>query len=71
VLASIAASRSHSLRLGGASELSALTGGYHVAFLVGAAFAAAAAVIGGTLLREQPAGAYEGAHGATAATEAS
>jgi EmrB/QacA subfamily drug resistance transporter len=71
VLASIAASRSHSLRLGGASELSALTGGYHVAFLVGAAFAAAAAVIGGTLLREQPAGAYEAAHGATAATEAS
>jgi len=71
VLASIAASRSHSLRLGGASELSALTGGYHVAFLVGAAFAAAAAVIGGTLLREQPAGAYEAARGATAATEAS
>jgi len=28
-------------------------------------------VIGGTLLREQPAGAYEAAHGATAATEAS
>jgi EmrB/QacA subfamily drug resistance transporter len=71
VLASIAASRSHSLRLGGASELSALTGGYHVAFLVGAAFAAAAAVIGGTLLREQPAGAYEAAHGAPAASEAS
>jgi EmrB/QacA subfamily drug resistance transporter len=71
VLASIAASRSHSLRLGGASELSALTGGYHVAFLVGAAFATAAAVIGGTLLREQPAGAYEAAHGAPAASEAS
>jgi EmrB/QacA subfamily drug resistance transporter len=71
VLASIAASRSHSLRLGGASELSALTGGYHVAFLVGAAFAAAAAVLGGTLLREQPAGAYEGAHGAPATSEAS
>src|SRR5205823_9942322 len=52
VLASIAASRSHSLRLGGAGELSALTGGYHLAFLVGAAFAAAAAVIGGALLRE-------------------
>ena len=71
VLASIAASRSHSLRLGGASELSALTGGYHVAFLVGAAFAAAAALIGGMLLREQPAGAYEAAHGAPAASEAS
>jgi EmrB/QacA subfamily drug resistance transporter len=71
VLASIAASRSHSLRLGGASELSALTGGYHLAFLVGAAFAAVAAVIGGTLLREgQPAAAHE-VHGAPAATEAS
>jgi EmrB/QacA subfamily drug resistance transporter len=72
VLASIAASRSHSLRLGGASELSALTGGYHAAFLVGAAFAAAAAVIGGTLLREQqPSAAHEAAHGAAAATEVS
>jgi len=72
VLASIAASRSHSLRVGGAGELSALTGGYHVAFLVGAAFAAAAAVIGGTLLREaQPAGAHEAGRAATAATETS
>jgi EmrB/QacA subfamily drug resistance transporter len=72
VLASVAASRSHSLRVGGAGELSALTGGYHVAFLVGAAFAAAAAVIGGTLLREaQPAAAHEAGHGAPAASEAS
>jgi EmrB/QacA subfamily drug resistance transporter len=72
VLASIAASRSSSLRLGGAGELSALTGGYHLAFLVGAAFAAAAAVIGGTLLREaEPMGAHERAHGAAAATETS
>jgi EmrB/QacA subfamily drug resistance transporter len=72
VLASIAASRSSSLRLGGAGELSALTGGYHLAFLVGAAFAAAAAVIGGTLLREaEPMAAHEPAHGRAAATEAS
>ena len=72
VLASIAASRSSSLRLGGAGELSALTGGYHLAFLVGAAFAAAAALIGGTLLREaEPMAAHEPAHGAAAATEAS
>ena len=72
VLASIAASRSSSLRLGGAGELSALTGGYHLAFLVGAAFAAAAAAIGGTLLREaEPMSAHEPAHGAAAATEAS
>ena len=72
VLASIAASRTHSLRVGGSGELSALTGGYHLAFLVGAAFAATAAVIGGTLLREtQPMGAHEAGHGATAATETS
>ena len=36
----------------GDGRLAALTGGYHVAFLVGALFAVAAAVIGGTLLRE-------------------
>jgi len=72
VLASIAASRSQSLRLGGAGELSALTGGYHLAFLVGAAFAAAAAVIGGALLREaEPMAAHEPGHGAAAATETS
>jgi EmrB/QacA subfamily drug resistance transporter len=72
VLASVAASRTHSLRLGGASELSALTGGYHVAFLVGAAFAAAGALIGGTLLREQqPGGAHDVAPGAAPATESS
>ncbi len=33
-------------------SLAALTTGYHAAFLVGALFAAGAAVIGGTLLRE-------------------
>ena len=72
VLASVAASRTHSLRVAGSGELSALTGGYHLAFLVGAAFAATAAVIGGTLLREtQPMGAHEAGHGATAATETS
>src|SRR5207253_7462082 len=54
VLASIAASRTHSLRVGGSGELSALTGGYHLAFPVGAAVAALAAVLGGTLLRQPP-----------------
>src|SRR3954466_6798527 len=61
VLASIAALRSHSLRLDGAGELGALTGGSPAACLVGAAFAAAGGVLGGTLLRpaEQPAGQHE------------
>src|SRR6266542_1528177 len=43
VLASLAASTTDSLRAGGDGPLAALTGGYHLAFLVGAAFAALAA----------------------------
>src|SRR5204863_1928452 len=60
VLASIAASRTDSLRASGDGPLAALSGGYHVAFVVGALFAAAAAVVGAALLRE---GAAAGAHG--------
>jgi EmrB/QacA subfamily drug resistance transporter len=59
VLASLAASRTDTLLAAGESETAALTGGYHVAFLVGALFALAAATIGGLLLRQ---GAYAGAH---------
>ncbi len=73
VLASIAASRTDSLRAAGDGKLAALTGGYHVAFLVGAVFALAAAVIGAVFLRaELPAAAHEGeqAIGVTAAAEA-
>jgi MFS family permease len=69
VLASLAASRTDSLRASGSSELAALTGGYHAAFLVGAIFAAAAAVVAGTLLRTRPAGVPADAH-AVAETEA-
>jgi MFS family permease len=54
VLASVAAARTNG------DSLEALTAGYHAAFLLGALFAAAAAVIGGTLLR---AGAYAPEHG--------
>jgi MFS family permease len=53
VLASLAASRTDSLLADGESQEAALTGGYHVAFLVGAVFAAVAAVLGGLLLRPQ------------------
>jgi MFS family permease len=59
VLASIAASRTDSLVAGGASELEALVGGYHVAFLVGALFAAAAAVTGAVFFRVARHGAEE------------
>ena len=61
VLASLAARRTDTLLAAGESELSALTGGYHLAFLVGAIFAALAAGIGGLLLR---AGAYAPEEGA-------
>ena len=66
VLASIAASRTHALRIAGHGELSALTGGYHLAFVVGALFAALAAALGGLLLRPTE----QAAPGAAAAAEA-
>ena len=60
VLASVAASRTSDLLASGESEAAALTGGYHVAFLIGALFAFGAAAIGGLLLRNQPMPAHEG-----------
>jgi EmrB/QacA subfamily drug resistance transporter len=51
ILASLAASRTDSLRAAGDGPLAALVGGYHVAFLVGAIFALGAAVLGAALLR--------------------
>src|ERR671934_272254 len=51
VLASLAASRTSSLRASGDGPLAALVGGYHAAFLVGGLFAVAAAVLGSVLLR--------------------
>ena len=53
VLASLAASRTDTLLSSGESHLTALTGGYHLAFLAGGIFALSAAVLGGTLLRAQ------------------
>jgi MFS family permease len=54
VLASIAASRTDSLTSSGDGRLHALTGGYHAAFVAGAICAAAAATVGGLLLRTRP-----------------
>src|ERR671924_1326424 len=77
VLASIAASRSDSLRGSGDGPLAALVGGYHLAFVVGAVFAVAAAAVGGVLLRTRhqapapaPAHAREEAIGGLACAEA-
>jgi MFS family permease len=69
VLASLAASHTGSELASGADSLVALTGGYHVAFLVGALFAAGAAVLGGTLLRTAPATAHEDQPHGVPATE--
>jgi EmrB/QacA subfamily drug resistance transporter len=51
VLASVATARTNDLVASGGGRLDALVGGYHVAFLVGAAFAVLAATIGASLLR--------------------
>ena len=65
VLASIATSRTDALRSAGHSALASLVGGYHVAFIAGAVFAAGAAAIGAALLRvRQQARAPVGAHAA-------
>ncbi len=74
VLASLADSRTESLLSSGDGHLAALTGGYHVAFLVGGVFAAVAAALGALLLRtrQQPAGEdAEATVGRPAAAEAS
>jgi EmrB/QacA subfamily drug resistance transporter len=65
VLASLAASRTDTLLASGDSRVSALTGGYHVAFIAGALFAALAAAIAAALLRvRQPAAEAHGEHAA-------
>jgi MFS family permease len=67
VLASLAASRTETLEASGESTAAALVGGYHAAFLLGAVFAAAAAALGGLLLRPHTAPA--GMEDAVPATE--
>ena len=65
VLASLAAARSETLAATHVPEAVALNGGYHVAFVFGAVFAALAALVGGLFLRVGlHAGAPDAAHGA-------
>lgn len=66
VLASAAAARTASMDAAGAQLPLALTGGYNLAFLVGAVFAAAAGLIGALLLRSAMPGQMQ--HGSDAAT---
>jgi MFS family permease len=71
ILASLAASRTDSLAASGEGRLEALNGGYHAAFLVGAIFVVASAVVAGALLRSDvSAGAHEGEAVGAPATEA-
>jgi len=51
ILASLAASRTDHLRASGDAPRAALAGGYQAAFVVGAAFAAAAAALGAVFFR--------------------
>jgi fucose permease len=53
VLATLSATRSHSLLQSGKSTAAALTGGYHLAFLIGAGFVAAAAALAVTVMRPE------------------
>ena len=69
VLASVAASRTTSLANSGEAHLAALTGGYHLAFLVGALFAISAVVTGLTLFRVSTATAGAHHEGVPAAAE--
>ena len=50
MLASVAASRTGQLLAGGHDRAVALTGGYHVAFIAGATFAALASLVGALFL---------------------
>jgi MFS family permease len=65
VLASLATARTNNWLAQGAGASEALTAGYSLAFLVGAACAGSAAVLGGLLLRERPHGAGEAAQAIT------
>ena len=55
ILASLAASRTSAQLAAGAEQLAALNAGYHAAFVVGALFAATAALIGAVMLRPKAA----------------
>jgi EmrB/QacA subfamily drug resistance transporter len=62
VLASAATARTQHLAASGHGPLAALTGGYHLAFVIGAIFSIIAGVVGATFLRNRtaPAGAVHG-----------
>jgi EmrB/QacA subfamily drug resistance transporter len=70
VLASLAASRTDALTSDGGAHFPALNGGYHLAFLVGAVFVAAAVAVAALLLHVEQAAAHEQGEGVPATAEA-
>ncbi len=64
LLATISAERTNSLLASGEGQAEALLGGYHVAYLIGAALAVVAIVVGLTVLRDAESPATAAAHGA-------
>jgi hypothetical protein len=66
LLATVSAERTQSLLADGESALEALNGGYHLAYLIGAALMVVAIVSAVTILREQPMAEMAAAHGAPA-----
>ena len=61
ILASVAASRTDSLRTSGHGPLDALNGGYHLAFMIGGVFAVLAGAVAAAFIHaEAPAGAHGG-----------
>ncbi len=69
MLAAIATSRTENLLASGDSQVEALTGGYHAAFMIGALFAAVAGVLSAMLLRPVSAPGHAMGEPATAQAE--
>jgi hypothetical protein len=59
ILATVAATRTDTLRAAGDSEALALTGGYHLAFLIAAGLVLGAVALAATVLRPEPVAAQE------------
>jgi hypothetical protein len=70
VLASVAAARTAVVQAGGAADAAALNSGYHVAFAIGAVFAAVAGLLGWLGLGRAAGGVKEGGAAAGASKPA-
>jgi sugar phosphate permease len=69
VLATVASEHTNALRASGESAAAALTAGYHLAFLIGAALVGVAILVALVVIRPAPAGAEAGARHETSVGE--